>query len=211
MWGTIKDWAAGSALAKGNFSIRYRGVMYTSEITRGVFNYIKRFNQLQSTSQGRVVFAIIGLFQKRLLFFLLFHFGNKALTYCIRTVLLWCVCHQVMCQTVAMLQHLHQSSKVSGDKSTFRSNTTLLQAIVGVISYQHGTVSFLTTGSGSRNEWHKDCQVWNGKLLRIPLGMGKCCWRLKMHKAKHSVSHRTLSKPRIADLLTLQLHLTEVK
>lgn len=29
-------------------------------------------------------------------------------------------------------------------------------------------------------------------------------------KSQHGVSHHTLSKPRIADLLTLQLHLTEV-
>lgn len=30
-------------------------------------------------------------------------------------------------------------------------------------------------------------------------------------KSQHGVSHHTLSKPRIADLLTLQLHLTEIK
>lgn len=103
MWGTIKDRAAGSALAKESFSIHYSGVMYTSETTRGVFNHIKRFNQLQFTSQGRVVIATIWLFQKCLLFFLIFHFGNKALAYCIRTLLLWCVCHQVTCHRVAVL------------------------------------------------------------------------------------------------------------
>lgn len=41
--------------------------------------------------RGRAIIAIKLLFKESLFFFLTFHFVNKALTYCIRPVLLWCV------------------------------------------------------------------------------------------------------------------------
>lgn len=166
------------------------------------FQPYKTLSQLQSTSQGRVVIAIIWLLEKLLLFFPIFHFGNKALTYCITTVPLWCVYHWVMCHEVPVLQHLYQSSKALGDKSTFCSNTFTSNCWCDLISAWHSVISYywfwvqkwMAKGLPSLKWEVAQNSSRNGQ---VPLEVGNA-----QSKAKHSVSHHTLSKPRIAALLT---------
>lgn len=150
---------------------------------------------------------------------LTFHLGNKALTYCIRTLLLWCGYLKVLSRwrvTDWRCCVARSFTKATKPQGTSPVSTVTQWCYKQLLVWSHISMA----------RHHLQLQVLGPemsgtRIARSEVGgcsehflwTSKCCQWLETHKAKHSVSHHSLPKPRIADVgvpvlpLTLQSYL----
>lgn len=171
----------------------------------------------------RVITTLKQLFMERFFFvfsfFKTFHFVNKALTYCIRTLLLWCV--YLMLSSRWHATEWRCCVATSSTKAT-KSQGTSPVSTVTQCSYKPSLLwSHIGTACchlqlrilGPEPSVTRIARSEAGACSEHLLRTGKCCQWFEVHKAKRRVSHHTLPKPRAADtgvpalLLTSQLYM----